>query len=547
MNDRLDASRIAALTRASARRAGVRCAGERCVAAALFVFTLAATSAVSLATTAAPVRAQQPPAQQTPEDAPSATMLRMRDGSIQWGTIANHDPDGITFVRIENAGQVRVPWSVLHPEQEKELRLKYGYVDLSSDEVMFEADRLVLVDGSEVIGLIIDRTPDTLIVKRAGTTAIVPKNRISAASTTALVPALELYTKEELYNRELSNTNPNDAESNFKLGEYCERIFDFAHAGQHYKRAQELDAKFRPDDVRVAIVRAEEKSKAQVEIDYLSQVELLLSRKKYDEALARADAFKEKFPESLLLPDAKRKHDRIVKARERDLTDHIMNSWYTWAGRIAHEASLKMTHEQALAYLDEGMKRDILDKVTKDAQRISKEASSDNVRKMWLARHKVRWYHASYGLGTYLLGKEAALKGEQSDAPKQAPTNEKDKARADLADKIARYMQNQEMARKAQSKQEQSDDREAIWKDMGAGGRTQWILAYYAENSGDMENSKKPMLDNCHECGGTGTREVVVSGSNAQKSTKGGKDSSMGAIECPACHGLGRIRRISYR
>ncbi len=533
MKDRLDAARIAALKLAAASRRKAR--------AGAAVVGFCALSAIAVGAAAPTFGAQ------AGEEAPAAAMLRMRDGSIQWGTIANHDPEGITFVRIENAGQVHVPWSVLHPDQEKELKLKYGYVDLSSDEVMIQADRLVLVDGTEVIGLIIDRTPDTLVVKRAGTTAIVPKNRIGAASTTALVPALELFTKEELYNRELANTNPNDPESNFKLGEYCERIFDFAHAAQHYKHAQELDAKFRPDDVRVAIVRAEEKAKAQDQIDYLSQVELLLARKKYDEALSRADAFKDKFPESLLIADAKRKHDRIVKARERDLVERVMYSWYAWAGRLAHQAALKMTLEQALAYLDEGMKRDILDKVTKDAQRISKDASSDNVRKMWLARHKVRWYHASYGLGTYLLGKEAALKGEQTDAPKQAPLNEKDKARADLQEKLNRYLQNQEMTRKAQSKQEQTDDREAIWKDMGTDGRTQWILAYYCENSGDMENSKKPMLDNCHECGGTGTREVVVSGSNVSKSAAKGKDSSMGTIECPACHGLGRIRRISYR
>jgi hypothetical protein len=529
MKDRLHAPRIARSPFTAHHRIA-RAAIASCTLAAIALCTLAPASH----------------ARQSGEEAPAAAMLHMRDGSIQWGTIANHDPEGISFVRIENGGQVHVPWSVLHPDQEKELKLKYGYVDLSSDEVMIQADRLVLVDGTEVIGLVIDRTPDALVVKRAGATAIVPKNRIGAASTTALVPALELFTKDELYNRELANTNPNDSESNFKLGEYCERIFDFTHAAQHYKHAQELDSKFRPDDVRVAIVRAEEKAKAQDQIDYLSQVELLLARKKYDEALSRADAFKEKFPESLLIADAKRKHDRILKARERDLTERVMYSWYGWAGRLAHQAALKMSLEQALAYVDEGMKRDILEKVTKDAQRISKDGSNDNVRKLWLARPKIRWYHASYGLGTYLLGKEAALKGEQPDAPKQAPTNEKDKARADLQEKLNRYLQNQEMTRKSQSKEEQVDDREAIWKDMGTDGRTQWILAYYCENSGDMEKSKKPTLDNCHECGGTGTREVIVSGANGAKSAKN-KDSSMATIECPACHGLGRIRRISYR
>ncbi len=361
-----------------------------------------------------------------------------------------------------------------------------------------------------------------------------------------LVPARELYSKEELYNRELATTSPDDAQSNFKLGEYCERILDFEHASLHYKKAQDLDPKFRPEDVKVALVRSAEKAKAQDQIDYLSQVDLLLARKKYDEALARADAFKEKYPESLLIPDAKRKHERIVKARERETSDRVMYSWYAWAGRLARAAALKLTLEQTMTYLDDGLKKDILDKVTKDAQRISKEVNPDSVRKLWTARHKVHWFHASYGYGTYLLGKEAALKGEDGEKPKAAPTNEKDKARADLQAKIESYLKNQEIARKAQSKEEQKDDREALWKEMGAESRTQWILAYYVENSGDMELAKKPILDNCRECGGTGTREVVVSGGNGAKAAKG-KDSGAATIECPACHGLGRIRRVNYR
>lgn len=502
--------------------------------------------AIALAMLAMIGLAPRSSAAQSSDDAPSMTMLRMRDGTIQWGSIAAHDGDGINFVKIENGGQVRLPWTLMDPEQEKELKLKWGYVDLSTEEVMMEADRLVLVDGTEVIGLILERTPDALVVKRAGTTAIVPKNRISAASTTVLVPARELYSKEELYNRELATASPNDAESNFKLGEYCERILDFEHASLHYKKAQDLDPKFRPEDVKVALVRSAEKAKAQDQIDYLSQVDLLLARKKYDEALARADAFKEKYPESLLIPDAKRKHERIVKARERETSDRVMYSWYAWAGRLARAAALKLTLEQTMTYLDDGLKKDILDRVTKDAQRISKEVNPDSVRKLWTARHKVHWFHASYGYGTYLLGKEAALKGEDGEKPKAAPLNEKDKARADLQQKIESYLKNQEIARKAQSKEEQKDDREALWKDMGAESRTQWILAYYVENSGDMELAKKPILDNCRECGGTGTREVIVSGGNGAKAAKG-KDSGAATIECPACHGLGRIRRVNYR
>jgi len=472
-------------------------------------------------------------------------MLRLRDGSLQWGAIASHDPEGLMFVRLDNGGRARLSWGFLHPEEELELKTRFGYIDLSGDEIMVDAERLVTTDGMEMIGRIVDRTADSILVKTNTGTIPVAKNRLSAAPTPVRVNALEVWTRSELYAQQQALTDPASAEQNYELARFCERILDFAHAAEHYKRVAELDPNFRKDDVQPAIARATEKAARQDQIDWLATVDDLVGRRRYDEALAQADAFATKFPDSPLIPDAKKKKDRATKARERYLLERVGQLWTLKALHIARAKSTETSFEAVLSYLDGSMKKDVLDAVTLAAQAISKDANSDVVRRMWASRRKERWNRASYGLGTWLLGKDAALKGEQKEAEKP-PITEKEKERADLEKKLQRFLQNQEMARKSRSTADQKDERETAWKELPGIARAGWIMAYYAENSGDFEVMQKPLFGACRECGGTGTRLLSMAGANVSREEVG-KGNNEQVIECPTCHGLGVVRRISYR
>ena len=262
--------------------------------------------------------------------------------------------------------------------------------------------------------------------------------------------------------------------------------------------------------------------------------------------LALADAFAEKFPGSALAPDAKKKHDRIVKARDRYVADRVARQVITRAGALAHTAALEKPFEEALAYTEDAMRLELFASVAKDMQKVSKEATSDTVRQMWASRKKIIWHRASYGLGTWLLGKDEALKGMEEEKEEKKPVSEADKQRADLEKKIKAFLQNQEMARRAQSKEEQGEDRDGFWREYPVMSRAQWILAYFVENSGDFEVAKKPNLANCPDCGGIGTREVSVAGANVAKSMTG-KGVIGTTNECTTCHGIGRIRRIAFR
>jgi len=480
--------------------------------------------------------------------APASTpvlMLRLRDGSIQWGSIQAHDPTGIVFQRLDNGGILRLAWSRLDPAEERGLRQDFGYIDTTTEEVLVTADRLMTVRGVELIGKILDRTADTILLKTASTTIPVPKNQIAGASEVVQVPAREVYTLEELYAAERSNHDLATATGNLNLARYCERLFDFPRAIEHYQKALELGPGERKAEVELSLGRAREKAKAAAELEYLAEIDHLTKRKKFDEALQKAEQFKERFPSSALFADAKTKRDRVIKARTEFLGTEIARLYQFHVSRLAREAASK-TLEETMAYLDEKLKTDVIAASAKDAAKISKEATEDTVRTAWKNRKKVRYQTASYGLGTWLLGKAAALKGYEEDPQAEAPQSEVDKQRADLASKIKKFLQAQEVARSAQSNEEQKDDRESAWRELSPGARAHWILAYYVENSGDFELYTKPLIQACKQCGGKGIVEFALAGANVSQSAVGKPSNDLKA-ECETCHGIGAVRRIQYR
>jgi hypothetical protein len=473
-------------------------------------------------------------------------LIQLRDGSIQFGRILQHDPDGFVLERLDTGGRARLPWSLLDPAQDSELRTAFGYVDLTGEEIYVAADRITTNDGLEIVGRVIDRTDDAILLKTSSGTIPIPKSRLSGVPTQVQANALEIWTRAELYAQQQATSDLTSALGQFELARFCERILDFTHAAEHYQEAQRLDPAFRRDELVLALTRAREKAARQDQIEWLAAVDDLVGRRRFDEALAQADAFAQKFPDSPLLPDAKKKRDRAVKALERYLSERIARAWFVKAARIARDKGLSLSFEGALGYLDAQMSQDVLAAVTQEAQSISQGIDADTVRRFWQSRRRERWQRASYGLGTWMLGREAALKGEQPAAEEAAPKSETEKVRADLEQKLKKFLQNQEMARKSKSSADQKDEREEAWKMLPGVARAGWLLAYYAENGGDFELHPRPLFSNCRECGGTGTRLVTMAGANVSRESIG-QQANEQVIECPTCHGIGAVRRVSFR
>lgn len=484
------------------------------------------------------------------ESAPEpATMLRLYEGAILWGRIDGHDAESLTFLRLDNGGRLRLPWSRLDPVQAEELQEAFGYIDHSQDELMMEAHRLVLDDGTEVVGIITHRTTDDLYVKTATAVVPVPKLRLRGGQTVVQVPALDVYTGEELYAQELSRLAPDSPLTHFELAQFAERVLEYERAVEHYEAARKLDPTWRADELANRLAAAGVRAANKAQIDYLREIDTLRGRGRYDEAIAQAKAFGEVFEKSDLLEDARRKEQQVEKARLTALRARTVRAWFDWSARLAlAKARENPGLEATLGWVEESMAEEVLAAVHAELVRtVSVEVTPEEVRRYWLERKDTRVHKASYGEGTWLLGREGADRGLPEAEQPQEQLSEVEQQRKQIEDRLKRFLQNREMAgRKAKVEEggAEEDERQLFWADTTNAERAQWILAHYAENGGDMAVVRFEVR-NCIECDGKGLRGVLNVNAAPPRPEEG--QSAEESIVCPLCRGVGRTRRVVYK
>ncbi len=493
-------------------------------------------------------------------DPDKVEMLRLRSGEIRFGEIVDHDPDGLRLRLLSNGGIVRLAWSLLDPSQELALRERFGYIDVSSEELMVDVETLLLVDGRELTGVILSRDGDHFVLKFGGSLQMVPKARVQSTIRAGRLPALDVYSREELYAMHQATASPDDPEDQLELARTCEQILDFDHAVEHYERVLELDQETSRPEVEFALERARAKAKQQAQIDYLREIETLRRKKLFDDAIAKAEAFAETFPESPLQRDALELRDRVLLAREALLREFVRRQWLDQTRRIARTAAKKFkTYAEAVAYCDEQYSKDVLAAVhAAVTAKVSEALEEDDVLAYWATRKKVHYENATYGQGTWLLGEARALAGTEDKGGGQAkkPENERDAQRDALEKKIEKFLQSQARTRQRRSAQQAQDDFETFWAEMSVNERAQWIRAYYAEFSGDFELRDHPYLSACPSCGGKGVHELINAGATVSAPRQGGSSRGGGRaapgggtqlVLCSTCHGIGVQRRIYYR
>src|SRR6185436_1334609 len=323
-------------------------------------------------------------------------------------------------------------------------------------------------NGRELIGRILERTDTHLVVKRAEGTVPIPKTQIRGAITTVQAPALDIFTREELFQekatelqQQLTSDGRRGAEAHDELARFAERLFDYAHALEHYQRAAALDPTYESSRLAQDIQRATAKAALQEQVDQLAEIDLQRARKRYDKAVSLLNEFRAKYPKSPLLADLATLQERVSKAQERDLRTEIVSRWHFWAVRLAREIATKTNFEEVRAYLDEKMAEDLAEKVKAEVQTIAPGVEIDQVRRLWKERKGGKYKGASYGMGTWLLGDSARAELDQTKEAEKKPESEKgtqSEARKKLEDRIKRYLENQKLSRESTQVVDKSED-----------------------------------------------------------------------------------------
>jgi hypothetical protein len=483
--------------------------------------------------------------------------LRLRSGAIAFGQILGHDSEGIRFRVLETGGEIPVPWATLDPLEADAMRTRYGYVETEAEELLVDADRLELVSGKELVGRIVSRTDTHLWVKRAEGTVPVPKTQVRGAVTSVQAPALDLFTREELYQEKafelqgrLAAEGQSGAKAHAELARHAERLFDYGHALEHFKRAAALDPTYEAARIAQDIARAESKAALQQQVDHLAEIDLSRARKNYKRAIDQIAEFRTLYARSPLLSDLNQLAERVGKSQERDLREEIVSRWHFWTVRLAREIAQNTSYEAVIGYLEEKMAEDLVQKVTADVQSIAPGITNDETRKIWGERKGGKHRSATYGLGTWLLGEAARAELEQGkEKAAEPPKGSAAETRKKLQEKIERYLANQKLTRQSGTAPDESEDPQRFWESWNWSGRSQWVLAHFAEKSGEFRDIQfRP--ENCRECGGTGVRSILFTGNAASSqddNQRTGASAGEQLIICPACHNLGIVRRVRYR
>lgn len=468
--------------------------------------------------------------------------IQLRNGALHWAEVVEHDDEGLVLRRIEHGGMVRLPWALMDPVQAEALRRDWGYIEVEAEELLIAVDRLVLTNGSEILGVIESGEGDSFVVRREGNVQVVPKRTVASITGGVQVPALDVYSRDQLYAQEAARTAADDPAAQLALATYCERILDYVSAVRHYEAALALEVEG-AEEVTMQLERAQAKAQRQEQVDYLHETQLLQRRGQFDDAMARLDAFASTFPESPLLEEAQRAKANLLRARERALVELVDRKWSYWARRLTRAGVGDRAFEAAAAYAVEELGKEIRERVLADAQVLAEELELEQLDALWVLRERGRYAQASYGNGTWLLGEDRALAGIPASASAQAQTGggEKDAERAALEQKIKRFLENQQRARRAQSSAEKADSIQAGWQALSVDARAQWLHAYYVEFGGDFELRERPYLRRCSGCGGRGVSETITVGGRT------GQDGGTQLEPCAVCRGIGSVRRVYYR
>lgn len=487
-------------------------------------------------------------AQETEEDSAAAMapaeLLFLRGGGLLWARVLGADLDGVDLVRLENGGRLRLPWSFFDGRAEEDLRMRYGLMSLEAEEPMVTAQRIPLVDGGEVVGLVVSRGDDLLQVKTSGGLLMLPIARIGAGIVNVQVPASEIFTRDELYAErlgqlafELAKGGPEAGAAHAELAAFCEMLLDYRMAVVHWTLAMQsgLDRA----DLAGRLAGAERKAAVQEQVDALAEIDRRRARGQYARALAELELFLARWPQSPLAEDRARLATRVQRDQARALERQLPARFHHWVVRLVREGSRGMGLAEARDFVEERLVDEVLARVVADLVEIDPTLTPERARAVWETRPRGNTRSATYGLGTWLLGAEAARAGLPAPREETAPTTANDPERAELAARLARYIENQRQAQRANAGRADGPDPEEYWRQMGANARAQWMLAYHAEKAGAMQLTRVGFTP-CRECGGSGVLEVIDTG---------GVAASAGSRlrPCGLCFQVGVVRRVTYR
>jgi len=473
----------------------------------------------------------------------SDQVVRMRDGRILVGAIVEHDLDGFSLVTTRDGGRYSMVWSDLFPGEADRLRDSFGYRN-QTEVPMTTAHRVLLANGRELVGRILRQDSANIELRAKETTTIIPLQNLAAPPEQIVVEAATILTPAQFYAEQVPQVDAQDSMAQFEFAQELEVMFALEEARAHFVICGELAAA-EGDDALVkrvdgAISKLDEVIANREEAEYLEEIKHLMHRERFTVAEEMMSNYDSNFPNSALRGEYLKIADRFDERRDTAVTRYLERHWYSRSLKLIKRKALDkdLRMDEAMAWLEAELPVTVRNQLLEEIKDMDQEITLTTINERWQNRLELgaSSHSASYGTGSWVLGEDRAKAGLRT-AEEEAADDGKSEDQRLMEERMKRYMDNLEAGRRAKSASEEDISPEDWWRRSSVTQRFQWLLAYYAEFSGDYE-IVHVRFSLCSTCAGQGFLEFLEVGSSGGKKKR---------KKCPTCHAVQVKRSVVFK
>jgi hypothetical protein len=478
------------------------------------------------------------PAQQSDE------VVRLRDGRVLIGVIEDHNLDGFSFVSAADGGHLDLVWTDLFPGESARLHDAFGYVN----EVimpMVAAQRLLLTNGKELIGRVLVEGNSTVEFRVKDTLTTFSKQLLAAPIENITVEASAILTAEQFYAERSVQIAADDALANYNFAKELEVMLAFEQAQAHYLLALEL-ATAQDDSpllnrLNGALVRLEQMIANQEEAAALENIKQLMHRERFTEAKLLLDQYDSSFPEAVFRGEYLDLANRFGIDRDKSMVNYLRRHWFLRVMAVLRKQALDKNArlDSLMTWVETEVPQLVRQQFVDEMIELNDALDVNMIDALWVTRleYSSNSHTAGYGDGTWILGEDRARTGLKETTEGEDEQDGKTQQQREMEERMKRYLDNLKNQQSAAQNDDDEVKPEDWWKIAQTTARLQWLLAYYAEFSGDYELSSVKFAY-CPTCGGQGYLETI-------DVTSGG--SQRRRFECPLCHGVQVKRSLNFR
>lgn len=424
-------------------------------------------------------------------------VVNLSDGSRYIGRVVENEctDELLVMTELRSGAKRSIPWSAVRSDEARTLRIELGFEveEGEASKLRMDGHRIVNKAGTIFEGMLTNeetwKKDGTCILKTSEGMRKIRVGDIRDGPTSIQIDKLQVFTPEELYEREVKENPPETAEQHFQQAERCRIYGALAQAKEHYEACL---AKEDPKYTRTKIQRLIDKVDrrlASAEADgELKEIKKAIVYNKFAKATELITAFKEKYKgdedwikevDELAVEMDERRTGYYVTQVPRLMRDTVKS---VLAKKVKEESEWTLRQAQQFASAEPSAE-DSASRHAIDAIAEKLGIKPEEVLDFWNKREKRVIHKGFYRDGTFIVVdnlQDALSKAPKIKAVKGGPTPPKPhKARTP-----DEWWNGKVKARK--------------WSDL-----RDWLYAYWAERS-NMCEILEPKEEGCAVCAGKG-------------------------------------------